>query len=382
MMDFVGPVLDIIIRLWDCCAHVRDYEENLSCLRDMASDLLGLWVDVSVKVQMAEDQHLRRLNEVNDWLVKVEAMQREVQAIQQRVAHAQETLAQEMPHAVVDEIPLEVTIVFSKLPWEDQFILPDLGEPEEAVLLKELECLEYLQDISIALFCFSSVQVLLNSPKLQRCIRHLRVLSPFTSTPHIILFSLLTKMQHLEVLSMSVSSPSSLDHVRKKGSPSSQCSITECIPMSSKLTEHGYIVGLRELSLEGCDMLNLNWLTRAQSLQLLRIYNCPSLEEVIGEEFGHSENVFSSLEIVDLDSLPKLRSICSQVLQFPCLKEICVADCPKLIKLPFDSNSARNSLKHINGQKSWWRKLQWEDEATRDHFASRYVPLRKIRKIR
>ncbi|QCE12334.1 ribonuclease P/MRP protein subunit POP1 [Vigna unguiculata] len=272
--------------------------------------------------------------------------------------------------------------VFSKLPWEDQFILPDLGEPEETVLLKELECLECLQDISIALFCFSSMQVLLNSSKLQRCIRHLRVLSPFNSTPHVILFSLLTKMQHLEVLSMSVSSPSSLDHVRKKGSPS-QVSMTECIPMSSKITEHGYIVGLRELSLEGCGMLNLNWLTRAPSLQLLRIYNCPSLEEVIGEEeLGHAETVFSSLEIVDLDSLPKLRSMCSQVLQFPCLKEICVADCPKLIKLPFDSNSARNSLKHINGQKSWWRKLQWEDEATRDHFASKYVPLRKIHRIR
>jgi len=269
--------------------------------------------------------------------------------------------------------------VFSKLPWEDQFIRPDLGEPEETVLLKELECLEYLQDISIALFCFSSMQVLLNSPKLQRCIRNLRVISPFNSMPHVILFPFLTTMQHLEVLSMSVSS--SLDHVRKKESPS-QSSMIECIPMSSKLTEHSYIVGLRELSLEGCGMINLNWLASAPSLQLLRIYNCPSLEEVIGEEFGDAENVLSSLEIVDLDSLPKLRSICSQILQFPCLKEICVADCPKLIKLPFDSNSARNSLKHINGQKRWWRKLQWEDEATRDHFASKYVPLRKIRQIR
>ncbi|KAK7374298.1 hypothetical protein VNO80_07726 [Phaseolus coccineus] len=146
MLDFVGPVLDIIIRLWDCCAYVREYEENLSCLRDMASDLQGLWVDVTVKVQLAEAQHLRRLNEVNDWLDKVEAMQREVQAIQQRVAHVQETrrrclanfptscrmgrivtqkigeirklidkghfdvVAQEMPYALVDEIPLEVTI--------------------------------------------------------------------------------------------------------------------------------------------------------------------------------------------------------------------------------------------------------------------------------
>ncbi|CAJ1819800.1 unnamed protein product [Sphenostylis stenocarpa] len=270
--------------------------------------------------------------------------------------------------------------VFSKLPWEDQFILPDLGEPEETVLLQELECLECLQDVSIALFCFSSMQVLLNSPKLQRCIRHLRVISPFNSMPHVVLFSLLRNMQHLEVLSMSISSSPRLDHVRKKESPS-QGSMIEFIPMSSKLTEHGYIVALRELSLEGCGMSNLNWLTLAPSLQLLKIYNCSYLEEVIGEEFEHAENVFSSLEIVDLDSLPKLRSICSKVLQFPCLKEICVADCPRLIKLPFDSNSAKNSLEHINGQKKWWRKLQWEDEATRDHFGSKYVPLRKIRQI-
>ncbi|KAG5135020.1 hypothetical protein JHK82_026208 [Glycine max] len=270
--------------------------------------------------------------------------------------------------------------VFSKLPWEDQCILPDLREPEETVLLQELECLEFLQDISIALFCFSSMQVLQKSPKLQRFIRHLRVISHFNSMPHVILFSLLRKMQHLEVLSISISSSPSLVSDMKKESPSHD-SMSECIPMSSKLTEHNYTVNLRELSLEGCGMFNLNWLTCAPSLQLLRLYNCPSLEEVIGEEFGHAVNVFSSLEIVDLDSLPKLRSICSQVLQFPCLKEICVADCPRLLKLPFDSSSARNSLKHINGQKNWWRNLKWEDEATRDLFRSKYVPFRsKIRR--
>lgn len=270
--------------------------------------------------------------------------------------------------------------VFSKLPWEDQCILPDLREPEETVLLQELECLEFLQDISIALFCFSSMQVLQKSPKLQRFIRHLRVISHFNSMPHVILFSLLRKMQHLEVLSISISSSPSLVSDMKKESPSHD-SMSECIPMSSKLTEHNYTVNLRELSLEGCGMFNLNWLTCAPSLQLLRLYNCPSLEEVIGEEFGHAVNVFSSLEIVDLDSLPKLRSICSQVLRFPCLKEICVADCPRLLKLPFDSSSARNSLKHINGQKNWWRNLKWEDEATRDLFRSKYVPFRsKIRR--
>lgn len=75
MMDFIGPVLELIIRMWDCCACVREFEENLSCLRDIASDLRGVWIDVSVRVEVAEAQYLRRLNEVNDWLDKVEAMQ-------------------------------------------------------------------------------------------------------------------------------------------------------------------------------------------------------------------------------------------------------------------------------------------------------------------
>ena len=151
MMDFIGPVLEFIIRMWDCCACVREFEENLSCLRDIASDLRGVWIDVSVRVEVAEAQYLRRLNEVNDWLDKVEAMQREVEAIQQKVSQVQETrsrclgsfcpgnfptscwmgrviaqkigeirelidkghfdvVAQEMPHALVDEIPLEATV--------------------------------------------------------------------------------------------------------------------------------------------------------------------------------------------------------------------------------------------------------------------------------
>ncbi|KAK7394752.1 hypothetical protein VNO78_15289 [Psophocarpus tetragonolobus] len=233
--------------------------------------------------------------------------------------------------------------VFSKLPWEDQCILPDLGEPEETILLQELECLEKLQDIGISLFCFSSMQVLLKSPKLQRCIRHLRVISRFNSTPHVILFSLLSKMQHLEALSITISSSPSLDYDRKT-EYSSQDSMTDCIPTSSKFTEHDYTVGLRELSLEGCGMFNLSWPTCAPSLQLLRIHSCPSLEEVIGDEFGQAENY-----------------------------------CSRLIKLPFDSNSARNSLMHTHGQKRWWHKLQWEDEATENLFASIYVPSCKIR---
>ncbi|RVW72823.1 putative disease resistance protein [Vitis vinifera] len=84
------------------------------------------------------------------------------------------------------------------------------------------------------------------------------------------------------------------------------------------------------------------------------------LEELEGLEHIN----WVSLPIVGLilHYLPNLRSISRRALTFPSLKTLRVTKCPNLRKLPLDSNSARNSLKIIEGTSEWWRGLQWEDE--------------------
>ncbi|KAJ9692292.1 hypothetical protein PVL29_011379 [Vitis rotundifolia] len=106
-------------------------------------------------------------------------------------------------------------------------------------------------------------------------------------------------------------------------------------------------------------LLHLTCLIYIPSLEFLGVTKCESMEELIGEEDSKG---------VILDDLPNLRSISEQALPFPSLTEIAVYNCPKLRKLPLDSNSATNSLKKIKGESSWWEELQWKDETLKSTF--------------
>ncbi|KAJ7951831.1 Disease resistance protein [Quillaja saponaria] len=104
-----------------------------------------------------------------------------------------------------------------------------------------------------------------------------------------------------------------------------------------------------------CKIRDLRWLAHAPCLQSLVIRYCYTLEEVVVEDHGAGEiqsvnwNTFASLETLELVNLNRLRSICTHALCFPCLKKVVVLHCPALEKLPFDSDSAKNSLEHIIG---------------------------------
>ncbi|RVW76756.1 putative disease resistance protein [Vitis vinifera] len=111
-------------------------------------------------------------------------------------------------------------------------------------------------------------------------------------------------------------------------------------------------------------LLDLTWLIYIPSLEHLLVHECESMEEVIGDASGVPENlgIFSRLKHLCLYFVPNLRSISRRALSFPSLKTLYVRECPNLRKLPFDSNSARNSLKIIEGKLEWWQGLRWEDE--------------------
>ncbi|KAJ7962952.1 Disease resistance protein [Quillaja saponaria] len=180
---------------------------------------------------------------------------------------------------------------------------------DERILLQELACLGHLNDISIVLYSASSVQVLLNSPQLQKGIKFLRVVCHFNSFDSLLLnmlFLSLRSMERLEILEISnfKSSESDQEDNRVQGM------LHEYIPDNSKLTGHDNICNLRILLLIQCDMLDLTWLTHAPNLQSLKIVGCGLLEELIGEKFGAEQSqevkwdVFGSLENLELRILP------------------------------------------------------------------------------
>ncbi|KAL4368058.1 hypothetical protein GQ457_05G035020 [Hibiscus cannabinus] len=135
---------------------------------------------------------------------------------------------------------------------------------------------------------------------------------------------------------------------------------------------------LREVSISGCFKLkDLTWLILVPNLRTLRIVWCVEMEEIASEgKLGEVTDVveipystpFLKLETLELYRLRELKSIYWDALPFPCLKSISIEDCPKLKKLPLNSDSAEENHITIKGSQNWWAELEWENEATRHAF--------------
>ncbi|KAI6689552.1 hypothetical protein NL676_026380 [Syzygium grande] len=123
---------------------------------------------------------------------------------------------------------------------------------------------------------------------------------------------------------------------------------------------------LVEVSVLGCGLLDLSWLVHAPKLRELWSRLCNSTERIIGDGFAREELVdsglFSRLELLYLSNLPKLMSICDQVLSFPQGVIFSVWWCHGLRKLPLDSSSARGSFE-VEGDQRWWAEFEWDPTA-------------------
>ncbi|CBI25181.3 unnamed protein product, partial [Vitis vinifera] len=144
---------------------------------------------------------------------------------------------------------------------------------------------------------------------------------------------------------------------------------------NSKITSLKNFHSLRSVRIERCLMLkDLTWLVFAPNLVNLWIVFCRNIEQVIDSgkwveaAEGRNMSPFAKLEDLILIDLPKLKSIYRNTLAFPCLKEVRVHCCPKLKKLPLNSNSAKGRGMVIYGEKDWRNELEWEDEAAHNAF--------------
>ncbi|XP_057981092.1 probable disease resistance protein At5g63020 [Malania oleifera] len=84
-MDWIGPILDIATRLWDGTskhiANIIHLKENLNSLRKEMNELRRAYEDVRIKVEVAEEQEMRRTRTIDGWLSEVEAMEQDVDEI-------------------------------------------------------------------------------------------------------------------------------------------------------------------------------------------------------------------------------------------------------------------------------------------------------------
>ncbi|TYI24352.1 hypothetical protein ES332_A06G228200v1 [Gossypium tomentosum] len=141
---------------------------------------------------------------------------------------------------------------------------------------------------------------------------------------------------------------------------------------------------LSKVQITGCSKLkDVTWVILAPNLRRLEVWYCIKMEEILSEEKLHQAAVvigipypkpFLKLESLYLIELPKLKSIYRDALPFPCLTRIGINGCIELKKLPLNSDSAKGNLLSIKGDKFWWAKVEWEDEATRHAFLPSFKP--------
>ncbi|KAI3965619.1 hypothetical protein MKX01_010576 [Papaver californicum] len=90
-MEIVGPVIDIISRVWSCSAvhgnYLCELKQNMSSLKISLTKLKERRDDVKEKVDIAEEnptEPKKRTHEVSGWLHRVESLEQEVESILQK----------------------------------------------------------------------------------------------------------------------------------------------------------------------------------------------------------------------------------------------------------------------------------------------------------
>ncbi|KAL1213987.1 putative disease resistance protein [Cardamine amara subsp. amara] len=122
---------------------------------------------------------------------------------------------------------------------------------------------------------------------------------------------------------------------------------------------------LSDVVLLSCKGLrDLTWLIYAANLESLCTTLSPNLEEIISEEKARDVVVDEpslKLQVLRLDYLSKLKSICWSPLSFPRLKKVDIKNCSNLHKLPLNSTSvAMIDDLDMEVEKEWLERVEWE----------------------
>ncbi|XP_052300193.1 probable disease resistance protein At4g27220 isoform X2 [Citrus sinensis] len=134
------------------------------------------------------------------------------------------------------------------------------------------------------------------------------------------------------------------------------------------------------------NLFSLRLLPALQNLEVLKVYNCDSIEEIVAVEDEETEKELATNTIINTVTLPRLKklgfyylpefkSFCSNngVLVCNSLQEIEVRRCPKLkrlsLSLPLLDNgqpSPPHALEVIRIKKELWESLEWDQANAKD----------------
>ncbi|KAG4160745.1 hypothetical protein ERO13_D01G017300v2 [Gossypium hirsutum] len=232
------------------------------------------------------------------------------------------------------------------------------------LVLEEMEHLKYLNVLTLSFRRASELEKALRFNKFFSCAIEQVSLLDFRDSRSLNIMAL-AKLQHLCTLRLW------------------SCMDLEEVKIERNIIEGaGCFHSLRYVIVDECNHLrDVSWVTFAPHLEELWIAECNGLKEIISEEklgevaeLKGNLNLFSKLEILILNRLPKLKTIYHHALPFPHLKKVYIIGCPMLKKLPLNSNSAKGHRHIIEGEEGWWKDVEWEDESTKIAFLPTFKP--------
>nr|VDD59058.1 unnamed protein product [Brassica oleracea] len=228
-------------------------------------------------------------------------------------------------------------------------------------LMKELQLLQHIEYISVSISSCTLVgEKLFDDPRMGRCIQHVCIIELILERVKVIVLPALDGLRDISIYGCEM-----LEEIKIEKTPWNKSLTSPCF---SNLTtvQIRYCNGLKDLT----------WLLFAPNLTLLDVHMSRRLEEIISKEKAESvleNNIipFQKLEELSLMMLPQLKSIYWNALPFQRLRWLHIRKgCPKLRKLPLNSESVVNVEKLVIGcdDKEWLERVEWEDEATRLRF--------------
>ncbi|GLU14593.1 hypothetical protein SLE2022_311540 [Rubroshorea leprosula] len=236
--------------------------------------------------------------------------------------------------------------------------------------LECLECLKYLNALTISICCDSALEGFLSSHRLQGfteglCIRQRMDDSLFAQKT--LCLPPMKRLQYLSLVSTSV------EEMKIEWEEEGRKIQTPYVFQTSVIASKRNFYNLWTVDINSCPNLkDITWIIFAPNLRNLYVSYCRRMEEIISEggvaAMTRDLILFEKLQNLILSSLPELKSIHRFALSFPSSAAIRVDDCPKLRKIPLSSNSAKGCRIIIRGAQQWWNELEWEDESARDTF--------------
>ncbi|XVF11274.1 hypothetical protein REPUB_Repub08aG0012800 [Reevesia pubescens] len=379
------------------CPHLQTLFLNKNKLKVINSDFFQFMCGLRV-LDLSGNEDLEELPVGISKLVSLESLDLSGTNIRQlpielKALEKLKCLRLESPYQSEIIIPRQLISAFSKLQVlrikDCCFSLGQEVEDSDEWLVEELKCLNRLDVLTISITSAFALDRFMSTERLCSCTQSIELVK-FKGSKRLNILSLAKNMKSLNSLDLGYCE--SLEEVKMEwaGEEEEEGRMIKAEPEShiqtSVIATKHCFQNLRDLLIDGCPKLrDITWLILAPNLRLVIVSQCGKMEEIINERklsqvagLVETSSLFAKLVDFFLHHLPELKSIYWDALPFPCLKKIQVFECPKLKRLPLNSNSAKENKIRIEGQEEWWKELQWENESTLNAFLPCFLPSKSL----